>query len=134
MLVRQSRIADILIVLQGYMYLTNTHICFFAHIPSREVRRGANQRLFCGGLTGLQDQVLKSGTLNKKAQRTKRWNKHWFVLKDDVLSWYHSSSVRLLRRSGQTIDKQVRTRTSLMVCLTCVTPYHATRKERRVCG
>lgn len=62
------------ILLQGYMYLTNTHLCFFAHLPSRE------------------DQVLKSGTLNKKAQRTKRWNKHWFVLKDDVLSWYHTST------------------------------------------
>ncbi|KAG8686054.1 Sterol 3-beta-glucosyltransferase, partial [Ceratobasidium sp. 395] len=36
--------------------------------------------------------VLKSGTLSKKAQRTKRWNKHWFVLKNDVLSWYQSSA------------------------------------------
>jgi hypothetical protein len=25
------------IVLQGYMYLTNAHLCFFAHMPSREV-------------------------------------------------------------------------------------------------
>ena len=41
----------------------------------------------------LQDQVLKSGSLNKKAQRTKRWTKYWFVLKNDVLSWYNSSSV-----------------------------------------
>lgn len=41
----------------------------------------------------LQDQVLKSGSLNKKAQRTKRWIKHWFVLKNDALSWYQSSSV-----------------------------------------
>jgi len=24
-------------VLQGYMYLTNSHLCFFAHMPSREV-------------------------------------------------------------------------------------------------
>lgn len=40
----------------------------------------------------LQDQVLKSGTLNKKAQRTKRWIKHWFILKNDALSWYQSSS------------------------------------------
>lgn len=24
-------------VLQGYMYLTNTYLCFFAHMPSREV-------------------------------------------------------------------------------------------------
>lgn len=25
------------IVLQGYMYLTNSYLCFFAHMPSREV-------------------------------------------------------------------------------------------------
>lgn len=41
-----------------------------------------------------QDQILKSGSLNKKAQRTKRWIKHWFILKNDALSWYQSSSVR----------------------------------------
>jgi hypothetical protein len=41
-----------------------------------------------------QDQVLKSGFLNKKAQRTKRWIKHWFILRNDALSWYQSSSVR----------------------------------------
>lgn len=62
------------VLLQGYMYLTNSYLCFFAHMPSRE------------------DQVLKSGSLNKKATRTKRWIKHWFVLKNDALSWYHSSS------------------------------------------
>ncbi|GLB36497.1 hypothetical protein LshimejAT787_0307850 [Lyophyllum shimeji] len=62
------------ILLQGYMYLTNSYLCFFAHMPTRE------------------DQVLKSGSLNKKAQRTKRWIKHWFVLKNDALSWYQSSS------------------------------------------
>ncbi|KAF8922217.1 hypothetical protein CPB85DRAFT_1465830 [Mucidula mucida] len=62
------------ILLQGYMYLTNTYLCFFAHMPSKE------------------DQVLKSGSLSKKATRTKRWIKHWFVLKNDALSWYQSSS------------------------------------------
>ncbi|KAF9229599.1 glycosyltransferase family 1 protein [Gyrodon lividus] len=62
------------VLLQGYMYLTNSHLCFFAHMPSRE------------------DQVLKSGTLSKKATRMKRWIKHWFVLKNDTLSWYQSSS------------------------------------------
>lgn len=64
-------------MLQGYMYLTNSHLCFFAHIPARE------------------DQILKSGSLYKKTTRTKRWVKRWFVLKNDVLSWYQSSSVRL---------------------------------------
>ncbi|KAI0724242.1 hypothetical protein C8T65DRAFT_733888 [Cerioporus squamosus] len=62
------------VLLQGYMYLTDAYICFFAHLPSRE------------------DQVLKSGSLFKKAQRTKRWIRHWFILKNDVLSWYQSSS------------------------------------------
>ncbi|KAJ6604204.1 glycosyltransferase family 1 protein [Mycena vulgaris] len=62
------------VLLQGYLYLTNSYLCFFAHMPTRE------------------DQVLKSGSLNKKAQRTKRWIKHWFVLKNDALSWYQSSS------------------------------------------
>ncbi|KAH7883851.1 glycosyltransferase family 1 protein [Phlebopus sp. FC_14] len=62
------------VLLQGYMYLTNSHLCFFAHMPSRE------------------DQVLKSGTLSKKATRTKRWIKYWFVIKNDALSWYRSSS------------------------------------------
>ena len=36
---------------------------------------------------------MKSGLLTKKAQRTKRWIKHWFILKNDALSWYQSSSV-----------------------------------------
>ncbi|KIM67036.1 glycosyltransferase family 1 protein [Scleroderma citrinum Foug A] len=62
------------VLLQGYMYLTNSHLCFFAHMPSRE------------------GQVLKSGSLSKKATRTKRWIKYWFVLKNDALSWYQSSS------------------------------------------
>ncbi|KAF8269299.1 hypothetical protein EI94DRAFT_1771268 [Lactarius quietus] len=62
------------VLLQGYMYLTNSYLCFFAHMPSRE------------------DQVLKSGSLHKKAQRTKRWIKRWFILKNDALSWYQSSS------------------------------------------
>ncbi|KIP06915.1 glycosyltransferase family 1 protein [Phlebiopsis gigantea 11061_1 CR5-6] len=62
------------ILLQGYMYLTDSHLCFFAHMPLRE------------------DQVLKSGWMNKRAARTKRWIRHWFILKNDVLSWYQSSS------------------------------------------
>ncbi|KAI0080011.1 hypothetical protein K474DRAFT_1658250 [Panus rudis PR-1116 ss-1] len=62
------------VLLQGYMYLTDSYLCFFAHLPSRE------------------DQILKSGGMRKKAQRSKRWIKHWFVLKNDVLSWYQSAS------------------------------------------
>lgn len=66
------------VLLQGYMYVTTKHLCFFAHMPARE------------------DQVLKSSSLSKKASRTKRWNKYWFVLKNEVLSWYSSSAVSWL--------------------------------------
>lgn len=38
------------------------------------------------------DQTLKSGSLYKKSSRTKRWIKHWFILRNDILSWYQSSS------------------------------------------
>lgn len=32
----------LLVVLQGYMYLTNSYLCFFAHMPTREVRDKCN--------------------------------------------------------------------------------------------
>ena len=54
------------------------------------------KRVYINILIDPQDQVLKSGTLSKKAQRTKRWTKYWFVLKNDVVSWYNSSSVRFV--------------------------------------
>jgi PH domain len=63
-----------------------------------------------------QNQVLKSGSLYKKAQRTKRWIKHWFVLKNDALSWYNSSSVRhnALESKLKYSHVTTRTHTSLM--------------------
>ncbi|KAH7927370.1 glycosyltransferase family 1 protein [Leucogyrophana mollusca] len=92
------------VLLQGYMYLTNSHLCFFAHMPNRE------------------DQVLKSGTLSKKATRTKRWTKYWFVLKNDALSWYQSSSdpyflngimdLRYAISCDPSGDKEIRLRTN----------------------
>ncbi|KAI0343992.1 hypothetical protein BDW22DRAFT_1355240 [Trametopsis cervina] len=95
------------ILLQGYMYLTDSYVCFFAHMPSRE------------------DQVLKSGWLNKRATRTKRWIRHWFVLKNDVLSWYQSSSdpyfphgvvdIRYVMSCEASGDKDIRLRTNQKV-------------------
>lgn len=32
-----SKQTNMILVLQGYLYLTNAHLCFFAHIPAREV-------------------------------------------------------------------------------------------------
>jgi hypothetical protein len=124
------------------MYLTNSYLCFFAHMPTREVRRpnlrGSTQ-LPCSSHFPLflQDQVLKSGSLSKKAQRTKRWIKHWFVLKNDALSWYQSSSVSFflyLHMPANTMS--LRTPTFPMGLRICVTQYLVMRKARRgsVCG
>ncbi|WWC86113.1 uncharacterized protein L201_000984 [Kwoniella dendrophila CBS 6074] len=62
------------VMLKGYMYLTKRHICFFANMPDKE------------------NLVVKTGPLSKKASRTKLNTKFWVVLKNDVLSWYESTS------------------------------------------
>ncbi|ODN84084.1 hypothetical protein, variant [Cryptococcus amylolentus CBS 6039] len=62
------------VMLKGYMYLTKRHICFFANMPDEN------------------NLLVKSGPLYKKASRTKLNTKFWVVLKNDVLSWYESTS------------------------------------------
>ncbi|WVQ71264.1 hypothetical protein IAR50_000790 [Cryptococcus sp. DSM 104548] len=62
------------VMLKGYMYLTERHICFFANMPDEN------------------NLLVKSGPLYKKASRTKLNTKFWVVLKNDVLSWYESTS------------------------------------------
>ncbi|EIW72673.1 hypothetical protein TREMEDRAFT_41904 [Tremella mesenterica DSM 1558] len=62
------------VMLKGYMYLTPRHICFFAQMPNKE------------------NVVVKTGPLYKKATRTKLNSRFWVTLKNDVLSWYESTS------------------------------------------
>lgn len=59
------------------MYLTTGHICFYAYLPHKE---GA---------------TVRSGTLSVRGSKTRRYYKHWFILKDAVLAWYPSSTVIL---------------------------------------
>ncbi|KAI0026331.1 hypothetical protein K488DRAFT_29636, partial [Vararia minispora EC-137] len=105
------------VLLQGYIFLTDAYLCFFAHMPARE------------------DHVLKSGTLYKKTQRTKRWLRHWFILKNDVLSWYQSSAdpyfphgvvdLRYAIACEPQGEKNLRVRTSGKVVLLCAESTHA---------
>ena len=62
-------------LLEGFLYCTFNHICFFAHVPSTS-----------------NNQIIKSGHLSKRTLRTRRILSYWFVLKDDVLSWFQSST------------------------------------------
>ncbi|KAG0359483.1 Sterol 3-beta-glucosyltransferase [Podila minutissima] len=58
------------VLLPGYMYLTTNHICFYANLPSS------------------QDVVQKEGFFSKKSKTTKQFSRYWFILKNDVLSYY----------------------------------------------
>lgn len=62
------------VFLQGYIYITQRHICFYAYLQKK---------------TGV---VIKSGYLSKRGQRNPRYKKYWFVLKGDVLSYYKNQS------------------------------------------
>ncbi|KAF9733093.1 Sterol 3-beta-glucosyltransferase [Paraphaeosphaeria minitans] len=56
------------ILLQGYMYITQKHICFYAYIPKKH------------------HDVSKTGYLSKRGRS--KYNRYWFVLRGDVLAYY----------------------------------------------
>ena len=58
------------ILLQGYMYVTERHICFYAYLPKKN------------------HSVVKSGYLSKRGKQNPKYNRYWFALKGDVLSYY----------------------------------------------
>lgn len=62
------------VLLQGYMYITTKHICFYAYLPKKS------------------NEVVKSGYLSKSGRRNPKYNRYWFRLKDDVLSYYSDPS------------------------------------------
>ncbi|KAF1930243.1 glycosyltransferase family 1 protein [Didymella exigua CBS 183.55] len=56
------------VLLQGYMYITQKHICFYAYIPKKH------------------HDVSKTGFLSKRGRS--KYNRYWFILRGDVLSYY----------------------------------------------
>ncbi|RDL31791.1 Sterol 3-beta-glucosyltransferase [Venustampulla echinocandica] len=62
------------VLLQGYMYITTKHICFYAYLPKKS------------------NEVVKSGYLAKSGRRNPKFNRYWFRLKGDVLSYYSDPS------------------------------------------
>lgn len=68
----------------GYLYLLKHHICFYAYLPPRK------------------DRTVKSGFLQKQGRRNPRFNRYWFVLKGDVLSYYTNQTDTYFPRN--TID------------------------------
>ncbi|CAK7237927.1 Sterol 3-beta-glucosyltransferase [Sporothrix eucalyptigena] len=62
------------VLLQGYMYITSRHICFYAYLPKKA------------------NEVAKSGYLAKSGKRSPKYSRFWFRLKGDVFSYYRDPS------------------------------------------
>ncbi|KAK4185650.1 family 1 putative glycosyltransferase [Podospora australis] len=58
------------VLLQGYMYITTRHIAFYAYLPKKA------------------NEVAKSGYLSKCGKRNPKYNRYWFRLKGDILSYF----------------------------------------------
>ncbi|PGH36102.1 sterol 3beta-glucosyltransferase [[Emmonsia] crescens] len=58
------------VLLQGYMYITERHISFYAYLPKKS------------------HTIIKSGYLSKRGRQNPKYSRYWFALKGDVLSYY----------------------------------------------
>lgn len=61
------------VLLQGYMYITQKHVCFYAYLQKK-------------------GNIIKSGHLAKQGKRNPRYRRYWFTLKGDILSYYSSAA------------------------------------------
>ena len=64
------------VLLQGYMYITSKHVCYFAYLPKKS------------------NTITKSGHLSKRGKSNPRYNRYWIVLQGDVLSYYDNPKQR----------------------------------------
>jgi len=62
------------VLLQGYMYITNKHVCFYSYLQKKS------------------NQPLKTGHLGKQGKHSYSYKRYWFILKGDTFAYYSSSS------------------------------------------
>ncbi|KAI4229645.1 MAG: hypothetical protein L6R36_000692 [Xanthoria steineri] len=62
------------VLLQGYLYITQAHICFYAYLPKKS------------------NVTAKSGYLAKRGKQNPKFNRYWFILNGDVLSYFTNPS------------------------------------------
>jgi sterol 3beta-glucosyltransferase len=62
------------VLLQGYLYITKQHLCFYAYLPKKS------------------HTVAKTGFLAKRGRTNSKYKRYWFSLKGDVLSYYSDPS------------------------------------------
>ncbi|KKA26004.1 hypothetical protein TD95_002722 [Thielaviopsis punctulata] len=69
------------VLLQGFMYITARHICFYAYLPKKT------------------DKVVKAGFLGKSGRRNPKYHRYHFRLKGHQLT-YHETPTDLYFQSG----------------------------------
>lgn len=62
------------VLLQGYLYLTRHHICFYAYTPKKV------------------NQAAKTGYIAKRGKSNPKYKRYWFELKGDVLTYFTTPS------------------------------------------
>lgn len=72
------------------MYITKAHICFYAYLPKKSVSDSTD--LTTPKTHALQNVISKSGYLTKRGRQNPKYNRYWFTLKGDVLSYYTDPS------------------------------------------
>lgn len=80
------------VLLQGYLYITHRHICFYAYLPKRSVSTTPLYNDFHPHTKCYQNVVAKSGHLYKRGRQNPKFKRYWFTLKRDVLSYYGNQS------------------------------------------
>lgn len=79
------------VLLTGYMYITARHIAFYAYLPRKAVSFSSSTAPVLRSTDLPQHEVVKSGYLSKCGKRNPKYNRYWFRLKGDVLSYYRDS-------------------------------------------
>jgi sterol 3beta-glucosyltransferase len=64
------------VLVQGHMYLTQKHICFYAYLPKKAAK------------------VAISGHLAKRGQHNPRYNRYYCELKGDIFAYYDNPSTK----------------------------------------
>lgn len=97
------------------MYITARHIAFYAYLPKKAVilPRMLQERE-AHNANCSQNEVAKSGYLSKSGKRNPKFNRYWFRLKGDVLSYYRDPQ-NLYFPSGQ-IDLRYGISASVIDC------------------
>ncbi|KAF2152471.1 glycosyltransferase family 1 protein [Myriangium duriaei CBS 260.36] len=62
------------VLLQGYMYVTQRHVCFYAYLQQKS------------------NTTIKSGYLGKRGKTNPRFRRYWFTLKGTVFSYFTDPS------------------------------------------